>query len=195
MKVEELQIKFISMEPTEAIKNYVVQKVGKVENFLEKAVKGEVVLKERVQRRGVDKDFRIDINISLPNSLVVVQEAGEDLYAIIDKGVDVLTRRLKRYFDKLSQWEGKEPWKVVHAQESNAKFETEEGDQYTDYVPQIAVHKRIEDMRPREYAEAIEEMELMGFNQLLFKNKLGQYSMLYKREDGTYGLVEPAENL
>ena len=195
MKAAELNIKFISMEPTEAIKGYVVQKVGKVENFLEKAIKGEVILKERMQRRGVDKDFRIDINISLPNSLVVVQEAGDDLYAIIDKATDVLARRLKRYFDKLSQWEGKEPWKIVHAQESLAEFETEEGDQYADYVHQIAVHKRIEDMRPKEYAEAIEEMELMGFNQFLFKNKQGTYSMIYKRDDGTYGLVEPAENL
>lgn len=184
------------MDSTEAIKDYVLQKVGKVENFLERAVKGEVVLKERVQRRGVDKDFRIDINISLPNSLVIVQEAGEDLYAIIDKAVDVLARRLKRYYDKLSQWEGKEPWKIVHAQETLAEFEEkEEGDDYSNYVPKIAVYKKIEDMRPKDYAEAIEEMELMGFNQFLFKNKQGQYSMLYKREDGSYGLVEPSENL
>ena len=193
MKVEEVQIKFLSMEPTEAIKNYVIQKVGKVDNFLEKAVKAEVVLKERMQRRGVEKDFRIDINVSLPNNLVIVQEAGEDLYAIIDKAVDVLTRRLRRYNDKLSQWEGKEPWKVVHAQESMP--DVEEYDDYVDYVPKIAVHKKIDDLQPKEYAEAIEEMELRGFSQFLFKNKQGQFAMLYKREDGSYGLVEPSEDL
>ncbi len=193
MKVEDLQIKFISMDSTEAIKSYVIQKVGKVENFLEKAVKVEVVLKERVQRRGVDKDFRIDINVSLPNNLVIVQEAGEDLYVIIDKAVDVLARRLKRYYDKLSQWEGKEPWKIVHAKESMP--EVEEYEDYVDYVPEIAVHKKIDDLQPKEYAEAIEEMELRGFNQYLFKNKQGQFAMLYKREDGSYGLVEPSDEL
>ncbi len=194
MKVEELQLKFMSMDPTEAIKDYVIQKVGKHENFLEKAIKGEVILKERVQRRGVDKDFRIDINISMPNSLVIVQEAGEDLYAIIDKATDVLARRLKRYQDKLSQWEGKEPWKIVHAKEALSEFEQEEEfDEYADYVPEIAVHKKIEDLQPREYAEAIEEMELKGFNQFLFKNKKGNFSMVYKRDDGSYGLVEPSE--
>ncbi len=196
MKVEELQLKFISMEPTEAIKDYVIQKVGKLDNFLEKAVKGEVILKERVQRRGVDKDFRIDINISMPNSLIIVQEAGEDLYAIIDKAVDVLARRMKRYQDKLSQWEGEEPWKIVHAEESLAEFESEEDfDEYADYVPKIAVYKKIDDLKPKEYAEAIEEMELKGFNQFLFKNKKGQFSMVYKREDGSYGLVEPNEKI
>jgi putative sigma-54 modulation protein len=196
MKADEIQIKFLSMEPTEAIKSYVVQKISKVENFLERAIKCEVVLKERLQRRGVDKDFRVDINVSLPNSLVIVQEAGEDLYAIIDKAVDVLTRRLKRYHDKLSQWEGQEPWKIVHAEETLSEFEGEVNqDDYLDYVPNIAVHKKITDMRPKEYAEAIEEMELMGFNQYLFKNKDGVYCMLYKRADNSYGLVEPTEDL
>jgi putative sigma-54 modulation protein len=196
MKVEDLQIKFISMDSTEAIKDYVIQKIGKLDNFLERATKGEVVLKERVQRRGVDKDFRIDINISMPNSLIIVQEAGEDLYAIIDKAVDVLARRLKRYQDKLSQWEGEEPWKVVHAAEALAEFEPEEDfDEYADYVPKIAVYKKIKDLKPRDYAEAIEEMELKGFNQFLFKNKKGQFSMIYKRDDGSYGLVEPSEEI
>ncbi len=195
MKAQDVQIKFLSMDSTEAIKNYVVQKMLKVENFLEKATKVEIVLKERVQRRGVDKDFRIDINVSLPNNIVIVQEAGEDLYAIVDKAVDVLSRRLKRYFDKLSQWEGKEPWKIVHAEEVVAEFEEEDQDEFLNYVPKIAVHKKIDDLQPKEYAEAIEEMELRGFDQFLFKNKQGQFSMLYKREDGSYGLVEPSENL
>lgn len=196
MKVEQLHIKFISMEPTEAIKDYVIQKVGKADNFLEKATQGEVTLKERVQRRGVDKDFRVDINIVMPKSLIIVQESGEDLYAIIDKATDVLIRRLKRYNDKLSQWEGEKPWKVVHAEESMAKYEPEETyDDYSDYAPKISVHKKIKDLQPREYAEAIEEMELKGFKQFLFRNKQGQYAMLYKREDGSYGLVEPADEL
>ncbi len=196
MKIEDLQIKFMSMDSTEAIKDYVMQKVGKHENLLEKATKGEVILKERVQRRGVDKDFRVDINISMPKSLIIVQEAGEDLYAIIDKATDVLARRLKRYNEKLSQWEGQEPWKILHAEDSLAKYEDkEEFDEYADYVPEIAVHKKIEDLHPRDYAEAIEEMELKGFNQFLFKNKEGQFAMVYKREDGSYGLVEPSEEI
>ncbi|GEM_PF-229202 len=196
MEINEIQIKFISMDSTEAIKNYVFKKLGKVENFLEKATKGEVVLHEKTQTRGVDEDFRIDININLPGSFVVVQEEGEDLYALIDKAVDVLTRRLKRYHDKLSQWEGKTPWKVIAAEEAMAEYEPEDEEygNYADYTPQIAVHKKIEDLRPLEDAEAIEKMELMGFDQLLFKSKRGKYCMVYRRGDGTYGLVEPMED-
>jgi putative sigma-54 modulation protein len=198
MEVKEIQIKFISLEPTEAVKDYVYKKLSKIDNFLEKAIKADVVIRERIQRRGVDKDFRVDINIYLPKCPVIVQEEGEDVYALIDKSVDVLTRRLKRYNDKLSQWEGKKPWKVVAAEEAIAEFGSEDDledyESYTNYVPKISVHKKIEDMRPLEDAEAIEEMELMGFNQLLFRSKRGKFCMVYKREDGTYGLVEPADS-
>ena len=43
-------------------------------------------------------------------------------------------------------------------------------------------------------AEAIERMELFGHEAFLFKNvKNGKYSVVYKRRDGTYGLVEPKD--
>jgi putative sigma-54 modulation protein len=45
-----------------------------------------------------------------------------------------------------------------------------------------------------EEAEAIERMELWGYNQLLFRNKAtGKISMVYRREKGDYGLVEPTD--
>jgi putative sigma-54 modulation protein len=65
-----------------------------------------------------------------------------------------------------------------------------------EYVPKIAVRKKLEDLSPLEEGEAIEKMELSGFNQMLFRSKkTGLISMVYKREDGTYGLVEPVEGL
>ena len=72
--------------------------------------------------------------------------------------------------------------------------EDEKEDQYSDYVPTIAVRKKIQDMRPLEEGEAIERMELLGCDQLLFRNKgTGKISMVYKRVKGGYGLVEPAD--
>lgn len=195
MKVDELQMSFLGMDPTESIKGYAREKFKKVENFLDRAVKAEIVFKEMVHSRGVNQDFRIDIDVFLPNSIVRVQEVGEDMYAIIDKAIDVLSRRLKRYYDKLSQWEGKKPWKAEEFANSVLDIEEEEFDNYADYIPKITVHKTLTELRPMETAEAIEEMELMGFRQMLFKNKDSKYCMIYRREDGSYGLVEPADEI
>ena len=80
--------------------------------------------------------------------------------------------------------------------EADAQLEESdvEGDIYENYVPTIAVRKKIEDMSPLEEGEAIERMELLGYDQLLFRSKsTGKISMIYKREQGGYGLVEPED--
>jgi len=116
------------------------------------------------------------------------------MYANIDEASDTLARRLKRYTERKTYWEGVTPWKVLEADAHLKSIADELEDTYEDYVPTIAVRKKIEDMSPLEEGEAIERMELLGYDQLLFRNKnTGKLSMLYKRVQGGYGLVEPAE--
>ncbi len=194
MTVEDIQISFVGMDPTEALKKYVEEKIEKHEHLWEEATSIEVFLKESINSRGVEHDFRIDINVFLPNSAVRVEVSGPDMYANIDEASDTLARRLKRYIDKRAYWEGATPWKVLEAN-AQLKGPVEVVDDYSDYVPSISVRKKIEDMSPLEEGEAIERMELLGYDQLLFRSKkTGKISMLYRRTSGDYGLVEPADN-
>ncbi len=199
MDEKNIQISFIGMEPTEALKKYTLEKLQKYDNFLKDATNIEIFLKENLYSRGIKEDFRIDINVMLPKSPVRVEVVGENMYANIDEAMDILARRLKRYHDRAGKWEGKEPWKVLEAEaalEALGEEEEEEIENYAEYIPKIAVRKKIKDMSPMEEAEAIEKMELLGYNQLLFKNKsTGKISMVYRRERGGYGLVEPEDDV
>ena len=48
-------------------------------------------------------------------------------------------------------------------------------------------------MSPLEEGEAIERMEMLGYDSYLFRsNKTDKISLVYKRKDGSYGIVEPA---
>ncbi len=117
------------------------------------------------------------------------------MYAIIDQASDTLARRLKRYQERKSYWEGVTPWKVIEADANMEEIKEDTLEQYSDYTPIIATRKKIEDMTPLEEGEAIEKMELLGYDQYLFKNKAtGKFSMIYKRIKGGYGLVEPADS-
>ncbi len=194
MKLEDTQITFVGMEPTDAIREYVLEKIGKYEHLWKEATSIEVFLKEHSSTKGVRHDFRVDINVYLPNSAVRVEVFGESMYANIDEATDTMARRLKRYQEKKTYWEGSTPWKVL---EADAAMEAEDVDQddYVDYVPTVSVRKKIKDMSPIEEGEAIEKMELLGYSQLLFRNKsTGKISMIYRREQGGYGLVEPDDN-
>lgn len=197
--MEKVQVKFVGMEPTDALIKYSKEKIYKYTSRLNTATKIEIFLKENQYRRGKDKDFRVDINVHLPNAQVRVEVVGPEMYANIDEATDTLARRLKRYHDKQDLWEGETPWKVIEA-DTELK-DMEEGmhadtDVYDNYEPEIAVRKKLEDMSPMEEAEAIEKMELSGFNQMMFRSKnTGLISMVYRRIDGTYGLVEQSEGI
>jgi putative sigma-54 modulation protein len=194
-----IQVSFVGMEPTEALKKYTLEKILKKENLLEEATKVEIVLKEQTYSRGIENDFRIDIDVYLPKAAVRVEESGPEMYANIDRATDTLFRRLKRYNDQKAHWEGQESWRVLEAESVNnelsEEFVTDLND-YSDYVPKIAKRKVVEDMSPLEEGEAIERMELLGYDQFLFRSKKSnKISMIYRRKHGGYGLVEPPDDL
>jgi len=194
-----IQVSFVGMDPTEALKKYTLEKILKKENLLEEATKVEVVLKEQTYSKGIENDFRINMDVYLPKALIRVEESGPEMYANIDKATDVLFRRLKRYNDQKAHWEGKESWRVLEAevaQESISDEPESDLEDYSDYVPKIAKRKIADDMSPLEEGEAIERMELLGYDQFLFRSKkTNKISMLYKRNRGGYGLVEPPDDL
>lgn len=192
---EKTRISFIGMESSDGLKKYILDKLSKKEKLLEEAIKIEVFFKQNIYSRGVKDDFRVDINVDLPKSPVRVEQSGEDMYANIDFAIDTLDRRLKRYRDRRANWEGKKPWKVMEAEAALEALTDEiehKMDDYSDYVPKIATRKTIRKLERLEEGEAIERMELLGYNQFLFRNRATRkISMIYKREQGGYGLVEP----
>jgi len=190
-----IKVQFVGMESSDPLKDYIVEKIKKKEPLLKDATSIEIFFKNMKHSRGVDEDFRVDINVNLPNSPVRVEQEGPDMYANIDLAMDVLDRRLKRYSDRKEHWEGIKPWKVLEAEAALEALteEVEDGpDDYSDYVTGIVKRKVVKDMEPILEAEAIERMELSGYDQYLFKNKsTGKISMIYRRNYGGYGLVEP----
>jgi putative sigma-54 modulation protein len=195
MLKDKIKIKFVGMKSSEALKDYVLEKIMKKEPLLKDATIIEIFFKNKKYSRGVEDDFRLDINVDLPNSPVRVEQEGEDMYANIDLAMDTLDRRLKRYSDRKEQWEGIKPWKVLEAEAALEALTEEienEPEDYSDYVTGIVKRKVVKDMEPIQEAEAIERMELSGYDQYLFKNKnTGKISMIYRRNYGGYGLVEP----
>lgn len=189
MKKEDIKYTFLGMDSSDSLKEYAFNKISKREDLMEKLLNLEVAFKEHKASRGVKNDFRVDISVDLPETPIRVTERGEDMYANIDKAVDTLVRRLNRYFEMKEHWGGNKPWEVMDVEE----VKEEMVDEYTDYVPQIAKRKKIQDMSPLEEGEAIERMEMLGYDSYLFRSKkTDKISLLYKRKDGSYGIVEPS---
>lgn len=191
---EKFKITFSGMDATEPLRRYALEKFTKHQHLVDHIINADVVMTQHVTHRGVSKDFEITINVAVPKGMIHVQERGEDMYALIDTSSDILSRRLKRYHEKLSQWEGERPWKTIELQKEEDYQIEGDVSNYADYVPTIVERKTMEYMSPMAEAEAIERMELSDRDQILFKNiASGKYCMIYKRRRGGYAIVEPED--
>ncbi|HHV38895.1 MAG TPA: ribosome-associated translation inhibitor RaiA [Tepidimicrobium sp.] len=166
-----------NIEVTEALKNITTKKLGRLEKYFQKELEGSVNF-------SVEKNREIiEITINLPGTLLRAEESSDDMYASIDKAVDVLEGQIRKYKTKLQR---------RYQNGETIRFENipslEEKD---DDGPEIVRIKRF-DMKPMDEEEAILQMELLGHNFFLFMNaETDSLGVLYKRRDGNYGLIEP----
>ncbi|MCK9368515.1 ribosome-associated translation inhibitor RaiA [Candidatus Dojkabacteria bacterium] len=176
-----IQFSFLGMNSSNALRDFTTEKVSKYEHLLTEATKISIDFKKNTATKGVENDFNVDINVVLPSSLIRVQESGKDMYAIVDKLVDVLGRRLKKYHEKKNVSETE---KDILPEE---EIEEDDKDEYIDYAPKVGKRVTILDIKPLNESEAIEKMELSGRNQILFKDiSIGLVSMIYKNKDNEY---------
>ncbi len=165
------------VEVTSAIKNYIEEKVGKLDKYFEspETISANVVIKVR------GKEQKIEITIPTMHYTLRNEEAHEDLYAAIDLTVDKLERQIRKHKTKINS---KNKKNIIQNFELNLEdnFEEDELD--------IIKRKKI-DMKPMSEEEAILQMNMLGHTFFVFKNsELDKICVIYQRKDGNYGLIE-----
>ncbi len=97
------QINGTNIELTQAIKDYIEKRVGKLEKFtggFEPCdVSVDVGRTTTGQQKG--KIFKAEFNLTVPGALLRAEDIEEDLYSAIDEGVEILSRQVKEYKDRL----------------------------------------------------------------------------------------------
>jgi putative sigma-54 modulation protein len=109
-------------------------------------------------------------------------ERGEDLLTAIGKVAAVINRRIEHYKGKLYE---KGRGNSLARGELNEAAETEQPSRKVVKVKRFAV-------KPMSLPEAVDQMELLGHDFFLFFNaESEELNLLYRRQDGNYGLIEP----
>lgn len=190
-----MEVKFTARDEkiTNKFKEYVKEKLSKFEEQLQIATTIDIEL-GKIQSKGEGiKTYVFEITIFMPNAVIRVEEKGVEQFELVDKAEEVLRRRLQRYFDKLNSYEKEEGLKNIGIVE-DTKMPEDFTPYEADFEPIIVKRKEYSDNTPMRPEEAIDRMELLGHRSYLFRNiESGKYAMVYKRDDGNYGLVEPKE--
>ncbi len=175
----------------ESLREHAQRRVAEItEKYFSRAVGANVTF-----GRGPNKDFTCDIVAPVVNGVVLkASHSAREPDIAFNGAADRIEKQLRRYTRRLKEHKaGDEAQAFVENASytifSPAAEEAEEAD-----APAIVAETRV-DIPDASVSDAVMLMDLRNTNALLFKNSgTGEFNMVYRRDDGNIGWVEPRSN-
>lgn len=188
----ELIIKSRNGKVTQAQREYIEEKLNKLERYLDQISKLTVEVAEE-QRRSEGVVHRAQVTLVGDHGILLrAEDRAADLHAAIDTVHDTLQRQIQRYKDK--HWRRGRPRRAAgETRASAADLAAAPGAGADDQGPRIVRTKEFQ-VKPMYGDEAVEQMELLGHDFFVFRDAdTNQINVLYRRQDGNYGLIVPGD--
>ena len=173
----EIIIRGDKIEVTKAMKDYIKEKLKRLDKYLENsdAVRASVVVRVSSHRQTVE------ITIPLHNFIIRSEETQEDFYAAVDKAIDVMERQIRKNKTRLKSREDKTRIDFKMIDLTDIEYEEKED--------KIIKRKQVE-VKPMDEEEALLQIDLLNHDFFVFKNiDEDCVSVLYKRKDGKFGII------
>lgn len=173
----ELIIHGDKLKITDAMKEYIEEKLEKLNKYLEDSenIRANIIVKVR------NHEQLVEITIPLKAFILRSEETKADFYAAVDKAVDKLERQIRKNKTRIMSKQTKPSQDFVLEAFSDAE-EAED--------KKILKRKTVE-VKPMDEEEAILQMELLGHQFYMYKDSdTNKPAVVYKRTDGNYGIIE-----
>lgn len=187
-----LSVRGQQIDVTDALKDYVDKKLRRLEKYFDAPLASEGYVTLSVVR-GL---HTVEVTIPLPGVMLRAEDRSDDMYASIDAVVDKLERQIRKHKTKLNRKFRQEgSLKMLFADEAAAAgaapSEPQAEEDHDDF--EVVRIKRFT-FKPMNVEEAILQMNMVGHNFFVFSNvDTQEVSVVYKRNDGKYGLIEQTE--
>jgi putative sigma-54 modulation protein len=163
------------LEITPALKNYAEEKIKKFERYSSDITEATVTLSIEKYRH------KAEVLLKANGMLIQAESVTGEIYSAIDEVSEKLDRQVKKYKEKL----------VSHRKSSGKAPETPDEPSPLHEVARIIKNKRFE-LKPMSSDEAAMQMELLDKSFFVFVNDIsGDINVIYRRQDGNFGLIEP----
>ncbi|PSB01761.1 ribosome hibernation-promoting factor, HPF/YfiA family [Merismopedia glauca] len=180
-----------NIEVTEAIREYVHQKLEKAVNHFQN-ITSEVDVHLSVARNPrVSSKQTAEVTIYANGTVIRAQEGSENLYASIDMVADKIARKLRKYKEKRLDQKTSSHVKTSEVVAEEPVELDLIGDR-TPELPEEVVRTKYFAMPPMGIAEALERLQLVDHDFYMFRNsETGDINVIYQRNHGGYGVLQP----
>lgn len=162
--------------PRESFKEHAEKKLAKIERFFGSDTEAKITVT-------VEKSSQsVEITVNNNGMIFRAQERAENMNEALDKCVDTLIRQIRKNKTRIE--------KKMRAGSFDA-FE-DETDSVIEEVEYDLVRRKSVNLKPQSVEEAILQMNLVDHNFYVFvEESIGEVCVVYKRNDGGYGLITP----
>ncbi len=164
-----------NLEVTDGMREAVEERLNKLDRYFTADTPADVTL-------SVEKDRKkIEVTIPIKGNIIRSEQVSSDMYVSIDLVEEVIERQLKKYKNK-----------IIDKKHGSASFKQEFIEkEFEDEEVDIIRTKHFE-VKPMYPEDACIQMELLGHSFFVFMNAdTDLVSVVYKRKDGSYGMIEP----
>ena len=185
----QLQVRGKNLPLTDALKSHVEKKIGKLDRLIspwDTATHIEVELFVDHHRDNPHRQVA-EATVRSKGSVLRARDGADDMYVAIDHVVGKLERQAAKYRERRRDHRehGKNGAALRGAEATAAPSEPEIG--------KLVKRKRFE-MKPMGLDDAMLQLELISHDFFVFRDRnTDMVSVLYRRDDGHFGLIAPEE--
>jgi putative sigma-54 modulation protein len=175
-----------NMRLTDNTRDYVEKKAAKLDRYLQEIEEIRIELSHIKSARNAQDRQVAQITVHGKGFILRSEERADDIHAAFDTALDKMQRQVDRYKGKHyhGRGDGRSAAEVVE--------EEMPVDETGELLPLIGRRKKFV-VLPMTEDEAVEQMRLLGHDNffVFFNAEQNAIQVLYRRRNGTYGLIEP----
>lgn len=169
-----------NMKVSSNLQTRIEEKLSKFNRFFGDEAVANVKVREEKDRKW------IEVTIKIQRHYYRAECSAEDVFSALDQAIDVLEGQIRKHKTRIE--------KKIHDyayMKEYLKAQPPAADEAEEDQPKIIKRKSFE-IVPMDADEAVLQMEMLGHSFFAFLDaETGRVSVVYKRRDGNYGLLEP----
>lgn len=182
-----VQVKGKNLAVTPGLEGHVVEKMRCLDKYLDRLSQIEVELWHEETREAAHRNH-VEATTRVAGRTIRVATSDGDMYAAIDEAVDKLHRQLNRQKERMKSHHGGKSAEALSVEQDSDGISEPDASEVGGTIVRV---KRF-DMKPEFEDDAVENMEDLGHSFYVFLNaQTERVNVLYRRKDGSYGLIQP----
>lgn len=180
-----ITVKGRGVEITDAMRDYAQKKLNKLSDFNRDLRSTDVTVKNE------HTNFKVEVMLNGDGVRLRAEERRPDYYEAVDCVFEKLEIQSKKHSKRQVERSRHHSPRDISAAVA-AVAEAAPPDEGNGSMPRITRNKRFA-MKPMSAVDAAVEMEMMGHSFYVFRNRSGDVNVVYRRHDGSVGLIEVGE--